>query len=146
MSPEFIALLALVITAIIAPFVANWQNNKLAIDRERRTNERQDKVAALAARAARKVTQVATKLEKSDAHTNAQLGTIVATGNATHKLMNNQRTEMLRGFSVTLRAASNANPKDMALSAAADAADKALAQNIAENSDPATKAPLADPV
>lgn len=139
MNPEYAALIALFITAIAAPFVANWQNNKLAEGREKRANDRTDKVAAQAVRAAKKVAQVATKLEKSDKASSAQLDKIVKTGDATHKLMNNQRTEMLRGFAITLRAIASDHPEDTILVAAADAADKALAQNVAENADPATR-------
>lgn len=139
MSPETIALIALFITAVAAPFIANWQNNQLAIGREKRAEIRQDKVARLAVTAAKKVQQVAEKLEKSDAVSAAQGAEVLAIGKATHKLVNNQRTEMLRGFAVTMRAIAKEHPDDVEIVAAATEADKALAANIKENADPETK-------
>lgn len=139
MSPEYAALVALFITAIAAPFVANWQNNRIAVAREQRDNARQDRVAAIAVKAAKKVQQVATTLEKSNKTTTAQGAEVLAVSKATHAIVNNQRTQMLRQIAVLTRAAASDHPTDKVLAEAAAAAEADLAKNVEENADPATK-------
>ena len=83
---------------------------------------RQDEVAGLVATVAVKAEASAKTLEE-----------IKSTGNATHALVNSGRTANLRTIAVLARVIAVSQPENAAAQEAADAAEKALAQNELDN-------------
>ena len=105
---------------------------KIARDlrQEEREQDRLDRAAVADA-----VKQVAVS-RKEDS---AVLEHIVTTGDATHAIVNNQRTQMLRQIAVLARAAALDHPDDVVIQEAARAAEEDLRKNLEENADPKTK-------
>lgn len=130
MTPEttivaIIVLIGTISSTVVGPVILSMLTDRQSRAREDRQIVRQNEVARLAAAAAS---------AQAD-----QLNHIGVVADATHKIVNNQRTVMLRSLAVLARKFSNAFPKDTDLRKAAEAAEHDLELNEQENADPATK-------
>lgn len=116
--PVTLALIAAIISTIVGPIVVFFVNRANQREDWRRQDAVADKVA--------KVAELA-------ATSNETLKSVAATGEATHRIVNSQRTVMLRTIAVSARALANAYPGDLVLLKAADDAEHDLAENVKEN-------------
>ena len=134
-----VALIGALVTLGTPYLTAKAVSGSRTQDRLDRAAEReQDRLDRLAV--AQQVKQVATEVKASNAERSEQLGHIKATGEATHAIVNNQRTVMLRALAVALRTIARDRPDDRDAQKAADDAEHDLAENEKNNADPATKA------
>jgi len=108
------------------------------LDKEQdRTQDRADRLEV-----AELVAKVAIDVRKSNAATSAQLTNIADTSDATHAIVNNQRTVMLRALAVAQRVIANDHPDDPTAVKAAEDAERDLAENMRTSNDPDTKLSL----
>lgn len=130
-----IGAIGVISSGFLAPVMISWMGGRQrAIER---AEDRADRLLV-----ATKVDNVASAVHISDDARTAVLGHIAKTGDATHAIVNNQRTVMLRSLAIMARRLAVAFPDDPILQKAADDAEHDLAMNVIDNADPATKAPF----
>ncbi len=103
-----------------------------AAEREEDRKDRAE-VANKVADAATKVEKVATETTQANTKREELLNHIVETSEATHAIVNSQRTQMLRQIAVLARALAKNHPRDKLIQEAARVAEEDLKKNIEEN-------------
>jgi hypothetical protein len=129
-----IAFIAALVT-LATPAITVWGTIK--VRSAEREEDRRDR--ALVADAVKKV---ATDVKEANVERVEQLRDIRATGEATHAIVNNQRTVMLRQIAVLARIVARDHPEDALLQKAARDAERDLEENMKMNEDPDTKPKL----
>lgn len=115
-----IALIAALVT-VVTPAITVWANTQAR--KSEREEDRKDRAAV-----ANKVEEVAQNALKDS----AVLGRIETIADSTHKIVNSQRTAMLRQIAMLSRALSNARPRNKDLLEAAVIAERNLQTNEEE--------------
>jgi hypothetical protein len=117
-------------TSALTIFGTQWAKSR---DRE---DDRRDR-----AMVATKVADVAVEFRRDRAERTVEMRAIRTTSEATHAIVNNQRTVMLRQIAVLARIVARDHPDDTVLQRAAAAAEHDLAQNEALNAEAPAPAP-----
>ena len=122
----------LAIIAVMSPIITGTFLFFTQRANKREDWKRQDAVAAA-------VQSVKEDAIIANAERSEQLTGIKQTGDATHAIVNSQKTVMLQSLAMMARARASDHPDDPTLAEVARQTEKDLEDNVRENADPATK-------